>query len=86
MGTSRSWAAFREWKRVLKDDGTLIYFDSSRDLDLSSEGRPSLDREILKRCGFSSVEIDKKIYKKVWNDKDVIPLKPKSIFMVVAKQ
>lgn len=78
-------AAFREWKRVLKDDGTLIYFDSSRDLDLSSEGRPSLDREILKRCGFSDVEIDKKIYKKVWNDKDVIPLKPKSIFMVVAK-
>ena len=78
-------AAFREWKRVLKDDGTLIYFDSSRDLDLSSEGRPSLDREILKRCGFSDVEIDRNIYKKVWNDKEVIPFKPKSIFMVVAK-
>ena len=79
-------AAFREWKRVLKDDGTLIYFDSSRDLDLYSEGRPSLDREILKRCGFLSVEIDRNIYKKVWNDKEVIPFKPKYIFMVVAKQ
>lgn len=79
-------AAFREWKRVLKDDGTLVYFDSSWDLDLSSEGRPSLDREILKRCGFSYIEVDKNIYKKVWNDKEVIPFKPKSIFMIVAKQ
>lgn len=78
-------AAFREWRRVLKDDGTLIYFDSSNNLDISGEGRPSLDREILKRCGFLYVEIDRNIYKKVWNNKELVPFKPKSIFMVVAK-
>ena len=78
-------SAFREWRRVLKDDGTLVYFDSSNNLDISGEGRPSLDREILLRCGFLSVEIDRNIYKNVWNDKDLVPFKPKSIFMVVAK-
>lgn len=78
-------SAFREWRRVLKDDGTLVYFDSSNNLDTSGEGRPSLDREILLRCGFLSVEIDRNIYKNVWNDKDLVPFKPKSIFMVVAK-
>lgn len=78
-------SAFREWRRVLKDDGTLVYFDSSNNLDISGEGRPSLDREILLRCGFLSVEIDRNIYKNVWNDKDLVPFKPKYIFMVVAK-
>lgn len=79
-------SAFTEWKRVLKDDGTLVYFDSNWNLDLSKANRPSLDKSILNKCGFKSVEIDENVYKMIFSEEGILPYKPKSVFMVVAKK
>ena len=78
--------SFKEWRRVLKDNGTLVYFDSNWDSTKSMEERPHLDRELLKKSGFSQVKIDDKVYSKVFKEKGVLPYKPKSIFMVAANK
>lgn len=76
--------SFKEWKRVLKDNGTLVYFDSNWGLSKSIEERPYLDRELLNKVGFREVSIDEKIYSKVFKEEGVLPYKPKSIFMIAA--
>ena len=78
--------SFKEWRRVLKDNGTLVYFDSNWDSTKSMEERPHLDRELLKKSGFSQVKIDDKVYSKVFKEKGVLPYKSKSIFMVAANK
>ncbi|MGL5694429.1 MAG: class I SAM-dependent methyltransferase [Peptostreptococcaceae bacterium] len=79
-------SAFREWRRVLKDDGTLIYFDSNWNKNISLESRPYLDIEILKGCGFSEVNVYKDVYEQVFSAKGVLPYKNYSTFMVVANR
>ena len=76
--------SFKEWERVLKDNGTLVYFDSNWGLSKSIEERPYLDRELLNKVGFREVSIDEKIYSKVFKEEGVLPYKPKSIFMIAA--
>ena len=76
--------SFKEWKRVLKDNGTLVYFDSNWGLSKSIEVRPYLDRDLLNKVGFREVSIDEKIYSKVFKEEGVLPYKPKSIFMIAA--
>ena len=78
--------SFREWRRVLKDDGILVYFDSNWSTEGNTESRPLLDKEILRKSGFSDVSIEQNLYKLLWHEKGVLPYKPKSIFMVVAKK
>ncbi|WP_122639177.1 class I SAM-dependent methyltransferase [Romboutsia sp. Marseille-P6047] len=78
--------SFREWRRVLKDDGVLVYFDSNWSTEENIESRPLLDKEILRKSGFSDVSIDQNLYKLLWHEKGVLSYKPKSIFMVIAKK
>ena len=78
--------SFKEWRRVLKDNGTLVYFDSNWDSCKSIEERPYLDRALLNKAGFSQVKIDEKIYSKVFKEEGVLPYKPRSIFMVAANK
>lgn len=78
--------SFKEWRRVLKDNGTLVYFDSNWDCTKSMEERPYLDRVLLNKAGFSQVKIDEKIYSKVFKEEGVSPYNPRSIFMVAANK
>lgn len=79
-------SAFREWRRVLKEDGTLIYFDSNWNKKISLESRPYLDIEILKACGFTQANVYNDIYEQVIKNKSVVPYKSNSLFMVVANR
>lgn len=120
--------AYKEWKRVLKPNGTLLVFDAnwnlhkydksvfedvekreakfrarygkpydtyegpeeSKDigfkLPLEDKIRPSWDKVALDKIGFSNINYDLDITKKVWDEKEQLLYGATPMFMIVAKK
>jgi ubiquinone/menaquinone biosynthesis C-methylase UbiE len=73
--------AHKDVSKHLKDECHEIYHM----LTISSLDRPSWDKEILKRVGFSAVETDTAFYSRIYDKKDEFYI-PDKMFMIAANK
>ena len=67
-------------------DRAYIMEDIAKTLPLSKIERPGWDDEILKNIGFRDVEIDREIYKRIWDSESQIKFSATPLFLISAEK